>query len=252
MRILTTSDIHIDYEDNKKWIEDLSNQDFVEDILLLAGDISDDLAMIRSCFEHLSKKFFKVMYVTGNHELWVVRDGFADSFQKYDKVCEVAKEQGILTEPLHIGTLSIVPLLGWYDFSFGQPTKVLMKSWMDFHACTWPENDNPSTVNQHFLNKNIAHLSISNDTVISFSHFVPRLDLLPDYIPKKYRFLNPVLGSALLEQQIRELKPNIHIYGHSHVNRNVIIDDVQYINNAFGYPSEKSDTHRCLLCVHEQ
>jgi len=252
VRVLATSDIHIDYEDNRKWIEDLSNRDFVEDILLLAGDISDDLAMIRSCFEHLSKKFFKVMYVTGNHELWVVRDGFTDSFQKYDKVCEVAKEQGIIIEPFHIGTLSIVPLFGWYDFSFGQPTRELMDNWMDFHACVWPNNHNPRTINQHFLKKNTAHLSMNNSTLISFSHFVPRLDLLPSYIPEKYRFLNPVLGSVLLEQQIRELNPDIHIYGHSHVNRNVIIDGVQYINNAFGYPSEGADTHRSLLCVYEQ
>lgn len=251
MRILATSDIHIDYQDNRKWIEDLSDQEFVNDVLILAGDISDDLALIRSCFQHLSKKFFKVMYVTGNHELWVARDGIANSFEKYDKVCAVAKETGILLEPLHLERVSIVPLFGWYDFSFGQPTNDLMEGWMDFHACSWPDNYNPFTINQHFLNKNRANLALTNETLISFSHFVPRIDLLPSYIPEKYRFLNPVLGSVLLEKQIRELNPDIHVYGHSHVNRNLTIDGIQYINNAFGYPAEMRSTKKSLLCVHE-
>ena len=60
--------------------------------------------------------------------------------------------------------------------------------------------------------------------------------------------LYPVLGTSLLEQQIRTLAPRMHIYGHSHVNRNLSIDGIRYINNAFGYPRE-TWTKKELLSV---
>jgi hypothetical protein len=43
---------------------------------------------------------------------------------------------------------------------------------------------------------NEARLSVRNDTDISFSHFLPRIDLMPDSIPPKFRLLSPVLGTT--------------------------------------------------------
>lgn len=41
---------------------------------------------------------------------------------------------------------------------------------------------------------------------------------MPFFIPPKYREIYCVLGSSIIESQIRNLKSNIHVYGHSHVN----------------------------------
>jgi Icc-related predicted phosphoesterase len=141
--------------------------------------------------------------------------------------------------------------LAWYDFSFAVPCKKLLESWADFRACSWPQPFQPRDVNEYFLKKNVHHLNITNQTVISFSHFLPRIDLMPSYIPQVYHYLYPVLGSVLLEKQIRVLTPHIHVYGHSHVNRSVTLQGVQYINNAFGYPSEDRIARKRLLCVCE-
>jgi hypothetical protein len=43
----------------------------------------------------------------------------------------------------------------------------------------------------------------------------------------------------------------MHVYGHSHVNRNVEVDEVTYLNNAFGYPSESVLTSKRLVCIRE-
>jgi predicted phosphodiesterase len=53
-----------------------------------------------------------------------------------------------------------------------------------------------------------------------------------------------------LEQQIRLLRSDIHVYGHSHVNRRIEIGGITYINNAFGYPSETRIAAKRLLCIH--
>jgi len=58
-----------------------------------------------------------------------------------------------------------------------------------------------------------------------------------------------VQTAATLAQQLRALGSSTHVYGHSHVNRRVMIDGVTYINNAFGYPSESHFTARELVQV---
>ncbi len=251
MRVFAVSDIHIDYQDNRKWFSELSSVDYLDDILILAGDVTDELKLLDQCFYGLSKKFRKVLFVPGNHELWVSRDKPLTSLKKFQKVCDVALKNEVSMQPLHEKALSIVPLLSWYDFSFAEPCVKLNESWMDFRACAWPNEWQPRDVAEYFLEKNETHLPIANHMLISFSHFLPRIDLMPVYIPQAFRYLYPVLGGVGLEAQIRILKPDIHVYGHSHVNRRTILDGIQYINNAFGYPSEDRIASKNLLCIYE-
>ena len=103
----------------------------------------------------------------------------------------------------------------------------------------------------HFAAYNEKQVSLVGDKVITYSHFLPRIDLMPDFIPCAGKLLYPILGSAQLDRQLRNLNAQIHVYGHSHVNRQVKIDGVSYINNAFGSPSETRITSKRLMCIHE-
>ena len=53
--------------------EALSNNAYQDDVLILAGDISDDQSVLRSTFELVVQKFNHVFFVPGNHDLWVRR-----------------------------------------------------------------------------------------------------------------------------------------------------------------------------------
>jgi Icc-related predicted phosphoesterase len=75
--------------------------------------------------------------------------------------------------------------------------------------------------------------------------------VMPAYIPAERRMLYPVLGSTRIEDQIRVLQPDIHVYGHSHVNRRVRLDGIDYVNNALGYPQETRIAARELVCIHD-
>jgi predicted phosphodiesterase len=74
---------------------------------------------------------------------------------------------------------------------------------------------------------------------------------MPSFIPPESRILYPVLGSNLIETRLRAMSSSLHVYGHSHVNRNVVIDGVNYVNNALGYPAETRISARRLQCIHE-
>ncbi len=186
--------------------------------------------------------------------------------------------------------VKILPLSSWYDYSFAPLNHYLLARWADFSACRWPATFYESIVEDHansflnepqnqlklhqqsvldqrlceyFLSENhdivarhsLAQTSSLNDNpvvdVISFSHFMPRIDVMPDYIPAVHQQVYPVLGSLLLDEQIRQLGSHLHIYGHSHVNRDELIDGVRYVNNAFAAPTEKRIARKELLCVWE-
>ena len=251
MRVFALSDIHVDYPANMDWVLGLSEFDYQQDVLLLAGDVTDLPARLETTFAALYKRFKQVCYVPGNHELWIKRCQTRDSFSKFDLVMNLARNQGLQTDVWRCDGLTIVPLLSWYDFSFGLPGERLIKAWGDFYCCQWPEAYDVEAVSRYFLQRNEASLVHNAGRVISFSHFLPRIDLMPAGIPLSQRYLYPVLGSNALGAQVARLKPDIHIYGHSHVNRRVSIDGVAYINNAFGYPAESYMTQRQLICVHD-
>ena len=75
MRIFAISDIHVDYEMNARWLAGLSMSEYREDVLILAGDVSDSLRRFDWALSLLTARFRRVLYVPGNHDLWVLRDG---------------------------------------------------------------------------------------------------------------------------------------------------------------------------------
>ena len=253
MRVFALSDVHVDYPENLEWVLGLSNIDYQNDVLILAGDVSDDLKKLELVFEALLGKFCKVLFVPGNHELWVQNSEYGSSLDKLAAIDALCARLGVSNTTCHLGAISFVPLLGWYDYSFAALDRHLRRAWRDFKACKWPPGlEDCESINRYFLERNTANLDISNDTVISFSHFVPRIDVMPDRIPEHRRRVYPVLGSELLGEQVSKLNPDMHVYGHTHVNRSVHLDGIVYVNNAFGYPQETRIARKTLHCVYEQ
>ena len=249
MKVWVTSDIHVDFSENFKWFTSLSSYDYTEDILIIAGDVIHDLRKMRAIFQNLSARFFKVLFVPGNHDLWLWQSEAEDSLEKFEQIMTLAQEENIQTFPYVDDHLTIIPLFSWYDFSFGQPSESLQAGWNDFLACKWPMNLEELTL--YFLKMNEDKLSLSNQTLLSFSHFMPFKSLLPDYVPQNVKNLLPVFGSQKLGEQLHQLQPDLHIYGHSHLNRRVKKDGAIYLNNAFGYPREHRICRKKLLCVYE-
>lgn len=252
MRIFAISDIHVDFEENFRWFNNLSRSDYRNDILILAGDVTDIARLFEKTLKGLRERFGKVLYVPGNHDLWVRRSQIKDSLEKMGLIRAIADHCGILMEPLHLPSLSIIPLFGWYDFSFEKPSREILATWADYTACQWPENYDEKSITQYFIGLNEPIEAVrSGSFVISFSHFLPRIDVMPSYIPSNRRIVYPVLGTTLLERQIKRLRSKIHVYGHSHVNNRVERDDTLYLNNAYGYPYETIITAKELKCIFE-
>jgi hypothetical protein len=146
--------------------------------------------------------------------------------------------------------LTIVPLFAWYDYSFGPPSDELQSRWADYRECRWPSGAMSPDVSRHFLSLNDVEIR-SDGVVITFSHFLPRIDLMPDTVPARMHYLYPVLGTTALDAQLRRAGSSIHVYGHSHLNRDIALEGTRYVNNAFGYPHEGHIAAKRLHCIYE-
>jgi len=62
MRIFAISDIHTDFIKNLDWIQSLAPQEYHNDILIVAGDVSDNLETIEKTFTILKSKFRYVFF----------------------------------------------------------------------------------------------------------------------------------------------------------------------------------------------
>lgn len=249
MRIFALSDIHVDYDVNLLWVQSLSTADYQDDVLVLAGDVTDSVPLLEKTLRLFVARFRQVLFVPGNHDLWVRRDKFAHSIEKFEFVNALAKDLGVATQAMNFGRVAILPLLSWYDYSFGQPSAELRDIWVDFRACAWPPGFDDAAVTGYFDRLNDSVQPLAANTTITFSHFLPRIDLMPEYIPSKHHVLYPVFGSYTIERQLRRLQSDIHVFGHSHLNQQQKIAGVRYVNNAFGYPRETRITAKRLLPI---
>jgi predicted phosphodiesterase len=243
MRILAISDLHTDFRENKLLLEQLPDLAYQRDILIAAGDISDQLDTLKSTLALLRAKFLKVFYVPGNHELWVRRGGHT-SVEKFFTVLALCEKLDIQTGPEKVGGIWIVPLFSWYEPQFDADESGDaddLNGWADFYLCKWPVGI--SQVCDFFLQMNTPRLRSYDGLVISFSHFLPRRDLLPATEQLKFKGLPKVAGCAALDKQIRHLQSRVHVFGHSHISCDRVIEGVRYIQNPLRYPRERSSAN---------
>ena len=232
MRVFATSDLHTDYKENFLWLTELSNTAYRDDTLIVAGDVSDRLEIIRETLLLLRSKFRHVLFTPGNHELWI-RNSKLNSIEKFQQVLKLCETIDVVTTPLRIEDLWIVPLFSWYDGVYDSE----MKAWVDFHLCKWP--DHIQSLPDYFLSLNEPHLKSYDSPVITFSHFIPRAELLPPPEYMRFSWLPDVSICAALDAQIRKVSSTVHVCGHTHTTIDTVIDDVRYIQNAVRYPKER-------------
>jgi len=239
MRVYAVSDLHTDFKDNLELLRRLSPTAHKRDVLLVAGDIADRFETIAETLSLLRARFWQVFYTLGNHELWV-RAGGGDSLEKMRRIVALCDDLGIQTRPGKAGGLWVVPLFSWYDASFdvdGSAQADELEGWADLYFCKWPERVGP--VSEYFLKLNATRLKRYDGPVISLSHFLPRRDLLPPTKRLRFKGLPLVAGCIALDEQIRTLGSTAHVFGHSHINCDRVIDGVRYVQNALKYPKDR-------------
>lgn len=302
------SDLHCDYKPNLEWTEALplpeknaAGGSRALRVLLLAGDLATDLAILERCLVGLKMRYDEVVFVPGNHEAWVSRGAEGgqapDSFAKLGEVLAVCARCGVRTAPLtvelphsagasgRVHEVLLLPLLSWYHASWDtepelpehetrrlafEGARPFEQRWADFKFCKWPGISSNWTsldaaaagaseaLSERFAAVNarwVAEVAAGADgverEVISFSHFVPRQELLPE---KRFLItpeLPKVVGSRPLEAQIRAAGATLHCFGHTHLPVDMTLEGVRYIQWSLGMQREAKDGRACAVVKRE-
>jgi hypothetical protein len=92
--------------------------------------------------------------------------------------------------------------------------------------------DSPSDNSEKTHASPLVH---DGDTVLSFSHFLPRQELCPEKRFLLEPLLAKVIGSDPLEAQVRRLNPHLHMFGHTHIPMDLELDGIRYLQWPLGY-----------------
>ncbi len=135
--------------------------------------------------------------------------------------------------------------------------------WMDNQMCKWPKMS--ITKSKYFAAMNQQAINKTYDApIISFSHMVPRRDLIPPSeeetkcvneerhklgLGKMPKFQGVIpgfnftryAGANIIETQLRKMGAAVHVYGHQHRNRDRTIDGVHYVSHCLGNVKEQKD-----------
>lgn len=277
MRIYALSDLHVDYVENMTWIKGLSTTHFLDDTLILAGDVTHDMGRLEEAFSVLLARFKHVFYVPGNHELWSMKGESWDSLEKFYHILSFCDRLGVRTQPGLIGQdldkVWVVPMFSWYTTPEENEDSLYLpktgadpglKVWSDAYFVKWPAFEDGMTPAQFFLKLNEPNIRATYEhPVVSFSHFLSRRDVmisldLVDEVTARYKGwkvgdppppsnrapvdgfnFSRVAGTLSLDDQIRRLGSKVHVHGHQHRNRFRMTDGILYASHCLGYKHER-------------
>jgi predicted phosphohydrolase len=276
MRILLTTDLHFNHAKSRVLAEDVISQINTAggDILVLIGDTAvADGTLLEEC---LSRFHFPgpKLFVAGNHELWTHGpDSYSLFTEDLPRRVRNLGWHWLETDPFITPELAIVGSIGWYDYSFAEPSleiperfyaakvspgaaailpsfshlfenatdisptaKQIIARWNDGKFIKLGRTD------KQFLDEILQRLTtqlhnVANiPTVIAAVHHVPLRQLLPPRHSAQWDFARAFLGSDRLDQLLTS-RPNIsHIFcGHSHFPMQTTINNIQAINIGSGY-----------------
>jgi predicted phosphohydrolase len=276
MRLLATADLHLNHPRSQQSARDLVEEMNREpaDVVLLVGDAGvADQDWIEQCLSLLTFAGPK-LFVPGNHEFWTKRP--LDFFQIETELAQRLRNLGwtwLPDSPFVAGDVAIVGSVGWYDYSFAEPSlgipnafykakvspaSVLMTEeppelveiarllpptsshttarWNDGRFIKLPIDD-AALVNRECdrLRTQLESLRPMR-SVLAAIHTVPFAELMPTRIGGQWDFARAYLGASRLGETIRVFDNVTHVVcGHSHTPAEQRIGAINGINIGAGY-----------------
>lgn len=225
-----------------------------ETILILAGDITmaKYIDSYKLFFQDLSERFYKIIYVMGNHEHY--RHNYRQTANVISTFLKQFDNFYLLDNSAYYvdGVLFVGSTL-WTDFDKANPFAMgyAASAMSDFKVIEYSADDgtykgrwSPElSVNAHdesmqYLEKTLKELG-GNKVVVITHHAPSEQSVSPEY---KGNILNPAFRSNL-DDFILEHQPAIWIHGHVHQPFNYFIGKTNVIANPLGYGLGDENPH---------
>jgi 3',5'-cyclic AMP phosphodiesterase CpdA len=255
-KLVAVSDLHVAFPENRELVVGLRSGS-AEDWLLVAGDVAELFADIEWGLDTLSKRFAKVVWVPGNHELWTHRDDTVQlrGERRYRRLVELCRSLGVVTpeDPYLVwqgpgGPVTIAPLFVLYDYTFrpaGAATKaaalaqayetgVVCSDEILLHPDPYPSREAWCQARVEETERRLKERDPELPTIL-LSHFP--LIREPTLALRYPQFAQWCGTTATADWHLR-FNAAAAVYGHLHIPRTTWHDGVPFEEVSYGYPRE--------------
>jgi 3',5'-cyclic AMP phosphodiesterase CpdA len=252
MKLYALGDLHLRYEVTRRALQALAPHP--EDWLIVVGDVGETEEHLRFAWAVLRRRFAKLLWVPGNHDLWTNPSlpGDRRGEDKYLRLVEICREHGVLTPeddfvewPGEGPSCILAPLFLLYDYTF-RPDHVAPEN-----AVEWAAEENILCSDEVLLHPDPypsrpawcharvkdaeARLAAAAATapLILINHWPLRRDLA--VLPRVPRF-SVWCGTMRTEDWHTRFNALAVLYGHLHIRSTHYRDGVRFEECSLGYP----------------
>lgn len=249
------SDLHVGHRGNGDVLDRIT-PGHPDDWLVVAGDVGERVEHVVGALERLRERFARVIWVPGNHELWIGRDeAGSTSTEKYALLVDECRAIDVDTpeDPYPLwrgagGPAWVVPMFLLYDYSWtpvrGQPraealaaarTRRVVAS-DEFLIDPGPHPDAAAWCHERLVatTTRLAALDPAHPTVLVNHWPLLRRPTAVLHHPDFAMWC----GTEQTADWHRRYRAAACVYGHLHIPRTTVYDGVRFDEVSLGYPRE--------------
>jgi 3',5'-cyclic AMP phosphodiesterase CpdA len=255
-KLLAVSDLHVSHPDNRGIVASLAPRS-PDDWLIVAGDVGELVGDITWALTTLRRRFAKVIWVPGNHELWTHPRDTVElrGDQRYRHLVDACRQLGVVTPedafPVWTGPggpVTIAPLFVLYDYSFRTATAHTLEQ-----SLAQADEAGVVCADEHLLHPDPyptrqawCHVRVreSERRLTACDPDVPTV--LVNHFPLVRHPTNVLhfpefaqwCGTERTADWHRRFRARAVVYGHLHIPRTTYQDGVRFEEVSLGYPRE--------------
>ncbi|MET0285939.1 MAG: metallophosphoesterase [Polyangiales bacterium] len=253
MKLFAISDIHVEHAVNRQALEALAPHP--DDWLILAGDISDSIVGLAWTLETLGPKFARLLWVPGNHDLWIEKTRGERGEARYQALLETCRARGVLTpedayvewpQRVNERRVRIALLFLLYDYSFAPDAHTGRERAIEWAAeegilaadevrllpDTYPSREAWCHARVSETASRLA--SCAGDALVLVNHWPLRRDVVRLGRVPRY---SPWCGTRASEDWHTRFDAIACVHGHLHVRASDERDGVRFEEVSLGYPA---------------
>jgi 3',5'-cyclic AMP phosphodiesterase CpdA len=252
VKLFAISDVHVEHAVNRQALEALEPQP--DDWLILAGDISDSVAGLTWTLDTLLPKFARLLWVPGNHDLWIEKRASERGVARYQQLVATCRARGVLTPedpfvewPWRIDDrrVRIALLFLLYDYTFAPDAHTGRERAIEWAAeegilaadevrlLPDPYPSRTAWCHARVTEAALRLASCADDALVLVNHWPLRRDVVRLGRVPRY---SPWCGTRATEDWHTRFGALVCVHGHLHVRATDERDGVRFEEVSLGYP----------------
>jgi 3',5'-cyclic AMP phosphodiesterase CpdA len=251
-------DLHVEAGENREFVERLHPR-HDGDWLIVCGDAGEIMAEVEWALDTLVRKFEKVIWAPGNHELWTCPE---DEVQlrgdaRYRYLVRRCQALGIVTpeDPYPVwcgpgGPVAVAPLFTLYDYSFGRnvaPSKreslalahaagVVCSDELVLHPDPYASRERWCEERVRITEQRLTAMAAEGLPSVLVSHFPLLAELTSPLLHPEFA---QWCGTVATADWHTRFLAQVVVYGHLHIPRTTVHDGVRFEEVCLGYPLQR-------------